>query len=78
MRAAGHEAREVRHVGEEHGIDRIGDGPKAGEVDRPRIGRAAADDELRPMLPRQARDLLHVDEAGPVDAIAHRPETICR
>ena len=58
MHAAGHEPREMGHVGQQHGVHRIGDGPKAGEVDRARVRRAAADDELGPVLVRETLDLI--------------------
>ena len=76
MRAAGDEAREMRHVGEQGGVDRIGDPPKAGEINRARIGRAAADDEPGPVLLRQALDLAHVDEARRIGAIEDRIEPL--
>ena len=57
MYAAGHEPGEVGHVGQQHGTHRIGDGPKAGEVDHARVGRAATDDELGPVLVRETLDL---------------------
>ena len=40
---------EMRHVDHETGADVVGDRAKAGEVDDPRIGGAAGDDQLRPM-----------------------------
>ena len=44
--------------------------PEGGEVDGARVSRAAADDELGPMLVRETLDLVHVDEAVAVDAVA--------
>ena len=53
MRAAGHEAGEVRHVDHQLGADLVGDLAEAAEVDDARIGRAAGDDDLRPVLLRE-------------------------
>ena len=50
MDAGRHEAREVRHVDQQHGADRIRDLAHAAEIDDARIGAAAADDHLRPVL----------------------------
>ena len=52
---------EMGHVDHEDGVDLIGDGAEAGEVDMARIGRAAGDDQARAMLLRERLDLLEVD-----------------
>ena len=44
------------------GADAVGDLAEALEIPRPRIGRAAGDDELRLDLLGAARDLVHVDD----------------
>jgi hypothetical protein len=62
MHAAGDEAGEMRHVHHQIGADMIGDLAKALEIPRPRIGRAAGDDQLRLHLLGAARDFIHVDE----------------
>ena len=50
--------------------DSVGDLAKAREVDRPAVGRGAADDQLRPVLERQALDLVVVDALGrAIDAV---------
>ena len=53
VRAAGDEAGEVRHVDHQLGADAVGDLAEGAEVDDARIGRAAGDDHLRPMLLRE-------------------------
>ncbi len=64
------ETGEVGHVAEEKRADLVGDLPKAVGLDRARVGRAAADDQLRPALVRHAGDLVEVDQVGlPVDAV---------
>ena len=52
------EARDVCHVDHQFGADLIRDGAKAGEIERARIGRAAGDDHLRPVLAGEAGELL--------------------
>ena len=76
MCAPGDQPGEVSHIGKQGGADRIGDRAEAGEVDRAGIGRAAADDELGPVLVCQALDLAHVDEARSIGAVADRVEPL--
>src|SRR5579883_3166266 len=59
--AAGDEPGEMRHVHHEIGADLVGDPAEAREVDDPRIGGAAGDDELRPLFARQSLHFLEVD-----------------
>ena len=59
----GDKAGEVRHVHHEQGADPVGDGAEAGEVDLARIGAAAGDDQLRPVLFGEAFDLVIIDAA---------------
>jgi hypothetical protein len=68
VRAARDEARDVRDVGREHGADVTRDLRERGEVDRARIGRRAAPDQLGLVLLRERGDLIHVDA---VVALAH-------
>ena len=69
MRAAGDQPGEVRHVDHQVGADLVGDLAEGGEVDDARIGAAAGDDHLRPVLAREAPHLVHVDA---VVLAAHR------
>ncbi|CEG07795.1 hypothetical protein BN961_01198 [Afipia felis] len=62
MHPTRHEACEVRHVHHEIRTDAVGDLAKALEVPRPRIGRAARDDELRLHFLRLLCDRIHIDE----------------
>ena len=79
MRAAGHEAGEVRHVDQELGADFVGDLAEAAEVEHARIGRAAGDDDLRPVLLRELLDLVHVDAVVvAAHAVRHRLEPAAR
>ena len=61
MHAAGDQAREVRHVDEEIGADRIRDLAEALEVPEARIGGTAGEDQLRLVLLGQFGDLVHVE-----------------
>ena len=54
MHAAGHQPGEMRHVHHEIGADFVGDRAEAGEIDEARIGRAAGDDQLGPVLAGRA------------------------
>ena len=63
VQVSGHEAREVGHVGEEVGPHGVGDLAEEREVELPRVGRPAGDDELRPVLLGEPRHLVHVDPA---------------
>ena len=60
----GHEARDVGHVHHEIGAHLMGDFRHALEVDEARVGRGAADDDLRAALLRDALELVVVDGLG--------------
>ena len=60
--AGGDEAGEVGHVDHQLRADRVGDLAEGGEVELARVGRPAGDDQLRPVLLGEPRDLVHVDE----------------
>ena len=62
MLARGDQPREMRHVDEEQGANLVADRAEAREVEMARIGRAAGDDQLWPMLLREPFDLVEVDE----------------
>ena len=62
MQAGGDEAGEVRHVAEQQRADLVGDLPELVGLDGARIGGPAADDQLRPVLLREAEHLVVVDE----------------
>ncbi len=67
----------MRHVDHEERTDGIRDLAEAREVDDAGISRSAGDDELGPMLVRQALDLVHVDaRVVAPDAIVDRPEPL--
>ena len=79
MHAAGHEAGEMRHIDHEIGADLVGDLAEAAEIDDARIGRAAGDDHLRPVLLGQPLDLVHVDQmVVAAHAVRHRLEPAAR
>ena len=59
--AGGDEAGEVGHVDHQLGADRVGDLAEGGEVELARVGGPAGDDQRRPVLLGEARDLVHVD-----------------
>ena len=59
---AGDEAREVRHVAEQQRADLVRDLAEAVGLDRARVGRAAADDQLRPVLLGERENLVVVDQ----------------
>ena len=61
--AAGDQPGEMRHVDHQIGADLVGDRAEAGEIDDPRIGAAAGDDQLRPVRLGQALDLVEIDAA---------------
>ena len=63
--AGGDQAGEVGHVDHQLGPDRVGDLAEGGEVELARVGGPAGDDHLRLVLLGEARDLVHVDAAGP-------------
>ena len=50
------------HVAEEQGADLVGDRPELVRLDRARVRRAAADDQLRPVLLREPQHLVVVDD----------------
>ena len=54
MEPRGDEPGDVGHVAEEERADLVGDLPEAVGLDRARVGGGAADDQLRPVLLRQA------------------------
>jgi hypothetical protein len=60
----------MRHVDHQIGADIIGNGAKPGEVDNPRIGAAAGDDQLWPIL---AGKIFDFDE---IDAAILRPDPV--
>ena len=61
---------EVGHVAEEERADLVRDLAEAPGLDRARIRRAAADDQLRPVLLREREDVVVVDEVRlPRDAV---------
>ena len=62
MHAAGDEPGEMRHVDHEPGADLVGDLAEAAKVEDARVGRAAGDDHLGPMLFRQPQHFVHVDQ----------------
>ena len=53
MEPGGDEPGEVRHVAEQVRTDLVGDLAEALGLDHPRVRRASADDELRPVGLRQ-------------------------
>ena len=53
---------EVRHVAEQQRADLVGDLAEAVGLDRARVGRAAADDQLRPVLLGQREHVVVVDQ----------------
>ena len=61
MEPARDDPREMRHIDHEHRADRVGDGAEPREIDPPRIGRSAGDDEARLVLDRQRLDLVVID-----------------
>ncbi len=61
MHPAGHEPGEMRHVHHEMGAHTVRDFAEAPKVDDARIGRAAGNDHLGPMLLRKPRHFVHVD-----------------
>ena len=61
MDAAGHEARDVRHVGHDDGADAVGRHSYARKVDHARVCARADDDQLRSAFVSEAIDLVVVD-----------------
>jgi hypothetical protein len=77
--AAGHQAREVRHVDHQERAHAVGDLAEPGEVDGPRIGRAARDDHLGFLRQGDLGRLVVVDDLvlGP-DGVGHGAEPLAR
>ena len=75
MRAAGDEPGEMRHVDQQAGAGGIGGAAEGREIERPGIGRAAGDQDLRPVLTGQPQHLVRIDQpvVGP-HAVVHDPE----
>ena len=65
VQARGHEAGDVRHVDEQQRADAVGDRRHPLEVDDPRIGGGARDDDLRADLVRLRLERVVVDPLGP-------------
>ena len=63
VQAGGDQPGEVRHVDHQQRADLVGDLAEAREVELARVGGPAGDDQLRLALARDARDLVHVDQA---------------
>ena len=79
MKTGGDQSGDVRDVGHEERAGTVGDLAKAREVDRPAVGRGAADDQLRTVLERQALDLVVVDALGlAIDAVGDDVEVATR
>ena len=75
MRAARHEPGEMGDIDEEIGADLIADRAEALEIPVTGIGRAAGDDQLGLVLPREPGDMLHVNALGlAIDGVGHRLE----
>ncbi len=68
VHAARHQAGEMRHVDHQIGADLVGNLPEPLEIDEPRIGRAARDDHLGPLLAGELADFVYID---PVVVAAH-------
>ena len=64
VKPGGDEAGEVRHVDHQQRADLVGDLAKAREVELARVGRPAGQQQLRAALARDARHLVHVDQAA--------------
>ena len=62
VQAGGDEPGEVRHVDHQVGADLVGDLAEAREVEHARVGRPAGEQQLRPPLAGDPRDLVHVDQ----------------
>ena len=79
MLARGDQAGEMRHVDEQQRADLVADRAESGEIEMPRIGRAAGDDHLGPMLFGQPLDLVEIDQMVVLaDAILDRVEPFAR
>jgi len=62
VRAAGDQARDVRHVDHQVRADFVGNRAERGPIPRTRISGAAGDDQLRLVLTRERSDVVHVDQ----------------
>ena len=60
--AASYQAREMRHVDHKISVDLIGDGTEASEIDDPRIGRTAGDNQLRTVFQGQGLNRVIVND----------------
>ena len=70
MQAGRDQPGEVGHVTEQQRADLVGDCAEAVGLDRPRVCRAAADDQLRAVLLRDREHLVVVDHVRlPVDSV---------
>ena len=79
MHAAGDQPGKMRHVDHQIGADLVGDRAKPGEIDDPRIGAAAGDDQLWPMRLGQPLDLVEIDaRVLAAHAISDRIEPFAR
>ena len=77
MQARRDDPGEMRHVDHEQRAHLVGDRTEFREIDLPRIGGAAGDDQLGLMLLRQPLDLVEVDQMRfGVHAILHRVEPL--
>jgi hypothetical protein len=61
VQPGGDEPGEMRHVAEQERADLVGDRAELPRLDRARVGRAAADDQLRPVLLGEREHLVVVD-----------------
>ena len=61
MQSCRNEPSEMGHVAEEQGVDLVGDLPEPVGLDRARVGRTAADDQLRAVLLGELEDIVVVD-----------------
>jgi hypothetical protein len=75
MLPARYQPGEVRHVDEQIRPDAVGDLAKPGELEHAAVGRAAGDDEFRPVLRGQICHLLVVNPPVlPTDAVLNGVE----
>ncbi len=79
MGAPGHEAGEVGHVDQEDAPRLVGDGAEFLEIELPRIGGVAGDEDLRLVLQRHLADLVVIEEPGlGVEAVVDGVEPLAR
>ena len=79
MHPARDQAGEMRHVDHQIGVDLVGHGAEPGEVDDPRIGAAAGNDQFGPMFSGQAFEFVVVDAAVlTAYAVLNRVEPLAR